>query len=143
MFADGEPFDVLEHEVLRLQFEHHAHEVVHQMIARIVKRPLADHGKALARGTTYDHVDVLFSQPGQASEFIACDVDKALANGRRVGEVELVGGAMYRVYVDGANHVETSLLEPQAKPTGTGKEINTDGTRHESSKKAGTGRTKL
>ena len=45
------------------------------------------------------------------AQFVAGQVGDALANGRRLREVEFVNGAMDGVDFDGGNHVEACLLE--------------------------------
>ena len=127
---DGQTLDVLEHEALRLELAHHADEVVDELVARIVHRPLADQGEALARCPAEDNIYLPLADGCAFPQLGAGQLDHGLADGRCLREVELVSGAVDGVDIDRSHHVETCLLEPKTQATDPGKEVDTDGACH-------------
>ena len=55
--AEGQPPDVLENKIRRLEFANDAHEFRYERVARIVERALADEGEPLAQSAAEDDVD--------------------------------------------------------------------------------------
>src|SRR5690348_17153519 len=98
--------------------------MVNEGVSRVVEGALADHTKTLARCSSeqYVHGPALYS--GMFADIAAIDIGDASANGRALGEIEFVCGAVDWVVFDGRNDVESGLLEAEAHTARPGEEVN-------------------
>jgi hypothetical protein len=88
-------------------------EVKNQTVTRVVKNPLTDHGKTLARRTTEDAVDFLRFEPSTLTNFGTTKIFDAGANDSGVRKVVLMYRAMHWVNFHCCCNIEACLFEPQ------------------------------
>jgi len=91
---------------------------VDQLVPWVVQGALPDQRETLTRRSAEHDVDVPLADSRLLAKFFPCHVDDALTHGRRVGEVELVGGAMNRVNFNGGDNVKTGRFKAEAEPPG-------------------------
>jgi len=115
----GEPLDVLEHEIGRLDFEDDAHEFAHEPITGVIESAVPDEREALTWRSTEHYVDSPTSDSSSASDFGPGHVGDGLRDHRAMREVELVYCAMNGIDFHSRYDIEPCLLETQAEAAGS------------------------
>jgi hypothetical protein len=104
--------------------------MINELVARIVESAFPYKRKSLTRSAAENDVYIAVSYRGTAAQLVAGRLRNALANGRGLREVEFMSGAMDRIDFDGRDYIESGLLETEAKPSRTGKKIDSDRSVH-------------
>jgi hypothetical protein len=127
MASDGQAPDVLEDKIGCLQFNYDPNEMVDERIAGVVERPFTNHAEALARSTAKNRIHAPITDARMVPDIFPVDVGYAAAEGSAAREIELVRSAMDRIVFNRRGHVESSLLEAEAHPSRSRKQIDGDG----------------
>jgi hypothetical protein len=93
-------------------------------VARVVQRALAYHAETLAWRAAEEDVDGPASYARVVANVFAVYVGDASADGRAIGKIKLVCGAVNGIVFHRRGDVESGLLEAQAQPSRSRKEIH-------------------
>ena len=99
--------------------------MVHEGISRVVESPFAYHAEALTGRSAEYNVYGTIGDTGMGAYVLAIYVGDASTDSGTAGEVKFVGRTMDGVVFHGSGHVESGLLEAEAHPAGSGKQIDT------------------
>lgn len=126
MTAKGKAFDVLEHEILWLQFQNKPDEVMNKGVSRIIQSALTDHRKSLARRAPEYDIYVLVANVRLLANELARGRHDAAADRCAPGKVEFMGGGMNGVNLNRSHYIKTRLLETETKSACARKQVNTN-----------------
>lgn len=127
VLADREPAYVFEDEIVGLEINHEADEVIDQRVARVVESSFADHAESLTGGAAKNYVDRGIADPGNAADVCGIYVGHTAADGRAGREIELVDGTVNGIVLDGGSDVEASLLKSETHAACAGEEVHAEG----------------
>ena len=73
MLAYGEAFDILKNEGASLQLRNYAHKVEDELVARVIKYPMADERKPLTRCTAENTIDGRIADASNLSDELCAE----------------------------------------------------------------------
>ena len=112
MSSHRQPLDVLEDEIIGVEFRYNANKILNQAVSGIVKRTFADHRKALA-GSPADN-DVNFAlDSGNFPNVVAREVFNRAGNHRAAWEIEMMDAGVDWIDLDGGGNIKPGLLEAE------------------------------
>lgn len=112
MTSHRQPLDILEDEIIGVEFRHNANEILNQAVSRIVKRTFADHRKALAGSSSDNDMNFAFDS-GNFPDVVTRKVSDGMGNNGAAREIEMMDTGVDWIDLDGGCDIKPGLLEAE------------------------------